>query len=244
MSPEVWTRQYWQIRRVALRKRHPILIPKLHLVESDPHTSWLNNSELYSYYGFFNCTLMCHFLVDQCPTGGPFQQWQYKNTWQDELVCRHPLVAMAPCHHWALTNGLGRLYLSLCWPWFSHTPAPDKNLGEQKHHILYLTFPLPKWWAMLQWKPPLSVLSPQTGVGEWGSKIFYIFFPSFDDFQKIIASASVLYIKDHYKGWTFKKKLLHFIAKKVYYQERVTYKLLDTIWKQILEFLKTGLKMR
>ena len=75
MSPEVRTRQYWQIRRVALRKRHPILIPKLHLVESDPHTSWLNNSELYSYYGFVNCTLCAIFwstnvqLVDLSSNG-------------------------------------------------------------------------------------------------------------------------------------------------------------------------------
>ena len=86
---------------------------------------------------------MCHFLVDQCPTGGPFQQWQYKNTWQDELVCRHPLVAMAPCHHWALTNGLGRLYLSLCWPWFSHTPAPDKNLQWGSKNTIFSTWPFP-----------------------------------------------------------------------------------------------------
>ena len=246
MSPEVWTRQYWQIRRVALRKRHPILIPKLHLVEYDPHTSWLNNSELYSYYGFVNCTLMCHFLVDQCPTGGPFQQWQYKNTWQDELVCRHPLVAMAPCHHWALTNGLGRLYLSLCWPWFSHTPAPDKNLQWGSKNIIFSTWPfLYQNGGQCYNENPHCLYFPlKLGSVSEAAKYFTFFSPSFDDFQKIIASASVLYIKDHYKGWTFKKKLLHFIAKKVYYQERVTYKLLDTIWKQILEFLKTGLKMR
>ena len=65
-----------------------------------------------------------------CPAGGLFEQWQCYNTWWDELACRHPLVAMAPCHHWALARGLGRMYLllSLCWLWFSDTPAPDKLL--------------------------------------------------------------------------------------------------------------------